>query len=187
MHTEVVIKLVANSDINAIVRFAARSSSLKKLFSDNASIFTRADKREVEKINEKIRPSLVKIVFTTVIAEAEAVVNRRPSTALSTDSRDGEALTPLHSISPEAAAIVGYAQIKTVEEVDGDIVRRSWKGAQVLLQKFRKAFCSSFVSMMHIRPKWKRVRESWWRGTPGRPASSSESTKQLMDAFAHST
>ena len=204
VHAEVVMKLDANSCINAIARFAARRPGLQKLFSDNASNFTCADKelkKETEKINEKIRPSLLKRgiewsfippysphrggiwerivgmfkknlkavassstmhfdVFTTVITEAEAVINRRPLTALSTDSRDGEALTPLHIISPAAASNVEYSPIQTIEEVDGDLARRSWKRAQVLVQQFWKLFRSGFVSMMHNRPKWKRAKEN---------------------------
>ena len=96
--------------------------------------------------------------------DEKTTVNKRPrkferklERQTKTD-KDRRNLTPLHIISPASAGNVEYAVVDTVEEVDGDLARRSWKRAQVLIQQFWRAFKSDFVSLLHNPPKWKKAK-----------------------------
>ena len=97
--------------------------------------------------------------FNTTIIEIEAILNRRPITQISTDSKDVEALTPNHLVCP---ASIGMRQIHmgTADPDDPGGLRSSWKRAQNRINQFWKAFKRDYLSLLHSRPKWRRSREN---------------------------
>ena len=97
--------------------------------------------------------------FNTTIVEIESILNRRPITQISTDSKDVEALTPNHLLCP---ASIGMKQIHmgTADPNDPGGLRSSWKRAQNRINQFWKAFKRDYLSLLHSRPKWRRSREN---------------------------
>ena len=148
VHTESVLKLDADSMINAIIRFNARRPGLNRMYSDRGTNFIAANSiltRELKELNEAAGENLLKRgiqwefnpphsphrggvwerivglfkkhlagitagdvlnfdVFSTVVIEVEGILNRRPLTQISTDSKDVGALTPNHILSPAMAS-----------------------------------------------------------------------------------
>ena len=95
--------------------------------------------------------------FTTVITEIEAIVNRRPLTAISTDSRDTEAITPAHILYP---ATIAHSSTRTFPysiTTEAEKMRYSWKRAQARISAFRKSFRGEYLTMLHNRPKWQKT------------------------------
>ena len=102
-------------------------------------------------------------VFNTFIAEVEGILNRRPLTQISTDSKDVEALTPNHILAP---ASVELTQERLVDVIDdkGENVRASWRKAVARINGFWKAFKSDYLQLLHQRQKWKDSRMNLKKG-----------------------
>ena len=151
----------ADAAIQAIIRFNSRRPGLNKLYSNQGSNLTSADKilkRELAEINKEAQPGLAKkgiawefnpawaphrggvwerIVslfkkhlkialggdilqdkaFETIIIECEAVLNRRPLTHVSAESKDIDALTPNHFLSPASTAASKEALIDFIPKL----------------------------------------------------------------------
>ena len=101
--------------------------------------------------------------FNTIVVEVEGILNRRPLTQISTDSKDSEALTPNHILCP---ASVGHATERLVDAVDtkGDDIRSSWKKAVARINGFWKAFKSEYLQLLHHRQKWTQSRMNLKKG-----------------------
>ena len=67
----------------------------------------------------------------TIVTECEVIVHRRPITAILTDSRDIEALTPMHFLAPAADHTSGF-----------------WT-----------AFRKDYLSLLHHRAKWRKTKD----------------------------
>ena len=98
--------------------------------------------------------------FTTTVTEIEAIMNRRPLTQISTDSKDSKAITPMDLLCPASATsdrriFVGAAN---TDAVNG--VRNSWKQAQSRVNQFWKAFKRDYLSLLHSRSKWRSSKEN---------------------------
>ena len=98
--------------------------------------------------------------FTTTVTEIEAIMNRRPLTQISTDSRDNQALTPMDLLCPATSTndrkiFIGVAN---TDAVGG--VRNSWKQAQSRVNQFWKAFKRDYLSLLHSRSKWRNSKEN---------------------------
>ena len=98
--------------------------------------------------------------FATVVTEIESIMNRRPLTQISTDSRDGKALTPMDLLCPASSSadrriFVGAANADVLNGV-----RYSWKQAQCRVNQFWKAFKRDYLSLLHSRSKWRSSKEN---------------------------
>ena len=98
--------------------------------------------------------------FTTTVTEIEAIMNRRPLTQISTDSKDNQALTPMDLLCPATSTndrriFIGAANADAVKGV-----RNSWKQAQSRVNQFWKAFKRDYLSLLHSRSKWRNSKEN---------------------------
>ena len=101
--------------------------------------------------------------FNTVIIEIESILNRRPLTILSQDSRDLEPLTPAHILYPTRL----HSWSPTVVPTDGEMgkdLRTSWRRAQDRVNAFWKAWKKDYLSLLHDRKKWKGTKEDLKKG-----------------------
>merc|ERR1711911_85694 len=92
--------------------------------------------------------------FTTIVTEIEGILNKRPLTSISTDSRDFDALTPNHLLAP-ASMLFPAATIDAEKTTDAETNRRSWKRALNRVNQFWEIFKKDFFSLMHGRSKWR--------------------------------
>jgi hypothetical protein len=96
-------------------------------------------------------------VFNTIIVEIEAIVNRRPITAISADSRDCEALTPAHILYPATFSHSSTPITSSFEPVEAETLRNSWKRAQSRVNAFWKTWSRDYLTLLHERKKWERT------------------------------
>ena len=71
----------------------------------------------------------------TIVIECEAIINRRPITTVSTDSRDIEALTPMHFLAP-AADHGPVEPIANTTKKEGETLKKSWERSQCRINGF---------------------------------------------------
>ena len=98
--------------------------------------------------------------FTTTVAEIEAIMNRRPLTQISTDSKDNHAITPMDLLCPATSSkdrriFIGAANADAIKGV-----RNSWRQAQSRVNQFWKAFKRDYLSLLHSRSKWRSSKEN---------------------------
>ena len=93
--------------------------------------------------------------FSTIVTEIEGVLNRRPLTAISSDSRDFDALTPNHIINPASTSFPAAAEIDAVISSDAETTRRSWKRALNRVNQFWEIFKKDYFPLLHGRSKWR--------------------------------
>ena len=120
--------------------------------------------------------------FSTTITEIESIMNRRPLTQVSTDSRDSKAITPMDLLCPATPSthrtiFVGAANASSVNGL-----RNSWKQAQCRVNQFWKAFKRDYLSLLHSRSKWRNSRENLKEDNIG-SGSSILITKRLFKIF----
>ena len=102
-------------------------------------------------------------VFNTIVTEVEGILNRRPLTQLSTDSKDVEALTPNHILSP-ATATTSVESLVDAAAVGADDMRASWKKAIGRVNGFWKAFKNEYLQLLHHRQKWTKSKTNLKKG-----------------------
>ena len=96
--------------------------------------------------------------FSTIITNIEGILNRRPLTAISTDSRDSEALTPNHLLAPASIGLNRTNYEATMGEAEG--TRGSWERAQDGVNAFWKKWKEEYLSLLHQRSKWRGVKDN---------------------------
>ena len=96
--------------------------------------------------------------FNTVIVEIESILNRRPLTILSTDSRDLEPLTPAHILHPAMFKTTNPAVLPVDGEL-GEGLTSAWKRAQGRVNAFWKAWRRDYLSLLHDRKKWTKTED----------------------------
>ena len=101
--------------------------------------------------------------FNTIIVEIEGILNRRPLTQISTDSRDTEALTPNHFLAP-ATASASTEPVVNSTAAEAETARSSWKRAQSRINAFWKVFKTEYLSLLHSRCKWRKSKEDLKEG-----------------------
>ena len=102
--------------------------------------------------------------FLTVMTEIEAIMNRRPLTKLSTDSRDTSPLTPAHFLRPAYIYQPSDASVRAVENPEAEVLTSSWKRAQSRIQSFWLRFLREYVTMLHRRQKWRATKDDLKEG-----------------------
>ena len=93
-------------------------------------------------------------VLSTLIVEIESIINRRPLTAISSDPRDCEPLTPAHFLYP---AVVKHSSATIVPTSSSDASeghRASWRRVQARVNSFWNVWKKEYISTLHERKKW---------------------------------
>jgi hypothetical protein len=101
--------------------------------------------------------------FTTIIVEIEGILNGRPLTAVSTDSRDVEALTPNHILAPASMRVPVHPNIEAKEDGTKG-VKDAWKRAESAVNSFWKHWKADYLSLLHQRQKWRKSEENLKEG-----------------------
>ena len=97
-------------------------------------------------------------VINTAIVEIEAIINRRPLTAISASSSDYEAIAPAHILYPDA---MSHSSALVVENVSNDKAKRMrclWRRAQARVNAFWKQWKRDYITLLHDRSKWRTTR-----------------------------
>ena len=88
--------------------------------------------------------------FQTLLCEAEHTVNSRPLTHVSIDGDDPEALTPNHFLILSSSTRQPMGTF-----TDSDLcLRRNWRIAQLLADKFWKRWLKEYLPTLATRSKW---------------------------------
>ena len=93
-----------------------------------------------------------------MIVEIEAILNRRPLTILSADSRDVEPLTPAHILHPATFKTSDGAVLPTDGQMKEEL-SSAWKRAQSRVNSFWKAWKRDYLSLLHDRKKWRKTKD----------------------------
>ena len=99
-------------------------------------------------------------VFNTAVIEMEAIINRRPLTAISTDPNDTEALTPAHILYPATFAHSAAVIIPENPITDADHLRCAWRRSRSRVNAFKKSFFKEYIALLHQRDKWNVSKEN---------------------------
>ena len=95
-------------------------------------------------------------VFQTAIVEIEAALNRRPLTAVPSESNSCEAITPMSILNPTARSHSDVVVIPNSSSTEVDRIRNSWTNAQALVNRFWNAWKRDYLSLLHGREKWQK-------------------------------
>ena len=90
-------------------------------------------------------------VMLNLVVEADAILNSRPLTPVSSDCRDDEPLTPNHFHLGHASANVPLCV--TADNVTS-CSRKHWKHAQLMADHFWKRWLREYVPTLSRRSKW---------------------------------
>ncbi|XP_063533651.1 uncharacterized protein LOC134743949 [Cydia strobilella] len=90
--------------------------------------------------------------LTTLLAEAEAIVNGRPLTYVPLDHNDDLPLTPNDFLMPMTDRTGMTATSGTFN--DGDLLRRSWRESQRLADLLWKRWVKEYLPTLTRREKW---------------------------------
>ena len=97
--------------------------------------------------------------FNTIVVEAEAILNRRPLTALSSESTETEPITPSHILYPATFSHSSASIIPGTTGSDAENARSSWKRAQSRINSFWKSWSTEYLSLLHSRSKWTKTKD----------------------------
>ena len=93
-------------------------------------------------------------VFSTVLVKAESIINLRPLTRVSADSRDLQPLRPMDFLCPGVFAHSADDILPPAPPGDNDL-RYSWKRSRTIIDGFWKRWSRDYVSALQARPKWR--------------------------------
>jgi hypothetical protein len=94
-------------------------------------------------------------VFLTILLGVESVMNNRPITYVSADSRDPEALTPFNFLCPGVVVCSTVHVIPPVPSENTVDIREAWQRSRVLVDEFWKRWTEEYILMLRERKKWK--------------------------------
>eukprot|EP00117_Sycon_ciliatum_P017532 scpid35642/ scgid16489/ len=92
-------------------------------------------------------------VLTTVMAEAECIVNGRPLTHVSIDHADAESLTPNHFL------LGGNHRAVAPGKFDEKCLRKQWRISQAMIDMFWQRWVREYLPTLTRRTKWFKAAE----------------------------
>ncbi len=98
--------------------------------------------------------------LNTLMCTAESIVNNRPITAISTDPKDMEALTPNHLLMLQAIE----TPPGVFDQNDLCLHRKSWRQIQYLSDLFWRRWTKEYLPLLHFRSKWSHPTRSLTTG-----------------------
>ena len=102
--------------------------------------------------------------FATVLVEVEGIMNRRPLTYVSSDSRDPDVLTPADFLYPGVSMHTSVNVLPPVPPGGGDALQYSWKNARKLVDAFWERWTKEYMVMLQARSKWQRTSPNLYTG-----------------------
>lgn len=87
----------------------------------------------------------------TLLCEVEAIINSRPITALSDDSRDPEPLTPNHILTGKTQVCLTNPGAFQREDL---YLRKRWRAVQHLATVFWHRWRREYLALLQARRKW---------------------------------
>jgi hypothetical protein len=95
--------------------------------------------------------SLTDDVLSTVFCQVENIVNSRPLTKVSADSRDLEPLTPNHFLVLQTNTLPGWRNF-----LPGEAMKKKWKQVQNIVHSFWCRWLKEYLPILQHRNKWHR-------------------------------
>jgi hypothetical protein len=90
-----------------------------------------------------------------VLGGVESVMNNRPLTYVSADSRDPEALTPFNFVCPGVTVGSTVHVIPPVPMGNGANLRISWQKSRGIVDEYWRRWSEEYIAMLQDRKKWK--------------------------------
>ena len=101
--------------------------------------------------------------FRTLVFITAGIVNRRPLTRASSDSKDLRCLTPSQFILP-SHTVIPSSRVLPAEPLSGSSLRRSHDSLRPLVDDLWKRFKTEYVSQLQRRTKWMSARRNIAKG-----------------------
>ena len=112
-------------------------------------------KKHIGRIQEVNKQTISYNIFNTIIVEAEGILNRRPLSQVSSDSRDTSAITPNFILSPATINMASPALIDMAPSSSGDL-KACWRKALSQVEAFWRDFKTDYLLLLHQRQKWQK-------------------------------
>ena len=151
----------ANLDRQSVVRGARRQGIEWSFNPPHAPHFGGVWERMVRTIRRVmcavLNPALAvsEEVLTTVMCEAECMVNSRPLTKVSDDVEDLNPLTPNHFLMHGENFAWPWAAADSSEHT-----RRRWRQVQALMRMMWNRWLKEYLPLLQTRQKWRREERS---------------------------
>ena len=94
--------------------------------------------------------------FATILVDIEAILNKRPLTAMSSDPSDPEPITPSHILYPATFAHSSATIIPDNGKDYATHIGCAWKRAQARIDAFWRIWSKDYLSLLHNRSKWQK-------------------------------
>ncbi|KAL7825869.1 hypothetical protein SRHO_G00336070 [Serrasalmus rhombeus] len=98
--------------------------------------------------------------LTTLMCEAESILNSRPLTTVSDDPNDLEPLTPNHLLQLKVQPVLPPGIFRREDLY----ARRRWRQIQYIADLFWTRWIQEYIPLMQERPKWSRIRPNFCVG-----------------------
>ena len=94
--------------------------------------------------------------FITAIIGIESIINQRPLTTVSSDSRDPHPLTVDMLLNPGASLKNDTVVIADSVRTEADKFKFRWKESLAIINHFRSSFYANYLTVLANRTKWRK-------------------------------
>ena len=94
--------------------------------------------------------------LSTLMCEVESILNARPLTKVSDDSRDFNALTPNHLLLLKSNVVLPPGNFERSDQY----CKKRWRQIQYMANVFWKRWMREYIPILQARPKWQTVRQN---------------------------
>ena len=92
-------------------------------------------------------------VFSTVLCEVSAIMNRRPITYATNDIDDPQALSPINFLFPYTALSSSCSTLPPTP-LSGDNARKTWRLLRQIVEEYWQRFSDEYITTLRKRTKW---------------------------------